>query len=1271
MATVTVTVSAENDPPLANDDGYSTSEDTPLIVSALLGVLGNDSDPEGDLLTAVEDTAPLAGELTLNGDGSFSYTPTLDYSGVVSFTYHAWDGAADSNVATVTLTVTAVNDPPVAQDDAYTTTEDSPLSVPAPGVLDNDTDPDASDTLSVLALDDTGTLGQVTSNGDGTFNYDPNAQFEYLAAGEQATDAFAYTVSDGNGGTDSATVTIAIDGVNDAPDAVNDAGDDFTTDEDTLFTTGNVLTTDTDPDANDTLSVLTFYTTGTLGLVTDNRDGTFDYGPNRQFRWLGVGKQATDAFFYTVSDENGGTDSATVTITITGVNDAPDAVNDAGVGFATDEDTPFTTGNVLGNDTDPDAGDELSVSTFDTTGTAGLVTSNGDGTFDYDPNAQFEWLGVGEQTTDAFGYTVSDGNGGTDTATVTIAVNGINDEPDASQDSAQVYEDSVGNDLGVLGNDTDPDGDTLMIAAVTQGSHGTVVITGGGTGLTYTPDPDYYGPDTFTYTISDGNGGTDTTRVDVVVTSVNDAPVADAGSDQNVDTNATVTLDGSGSDDPDGNLPLSYVWRQVGGSPVSLSDPNASSPSFAAPSDPTELVFTLLVLDSLGLADITPDSVVVTVHNRPPVADAGLDQDADTNAVVTLDGSGSDDPDGDLPLSYGWVQAGGPAVSLSDPTAESPTFAAPGDPVVLTFELVVTDSLGLADSTPDNVVIAVGNRIPVADAGLDRGVDTNATVVLDGSGSHDPDGDLPLTFGWTQIGGPTAILSDPTAESPTFAAPGDPAVLTFELVVTDSLDFADPTPDEVVITVRNQAPIADAGLDQNVDTNATVTLDGSGSHDPDGDLPLSFGWTQTGGLPIILSDPTAESPTFTAPDNPGVLTFQLVVIDSLDFADPTPDEVVITVGNQAPIADAGLDQNVDTNATVTLDGSGSHDPDGDLPLSFGWTQTGGLPIILSDPTAESPTFTAPDNPGVLTFELVVTDSLNFADPTPDEVVVTVHNRAPVADAGLDQSVKTNALVVLEGSGSGDPDGDLPLTYRWIQTGGPSVTLSDSAARSPAFASPGHPTVLTFQLVVTDSFGLTSHAADEVVVTVSEYQVYVPAIFVRSAFAPDLVVRTVNATSNEVKVVIENQGKTSVQNEFWVDVYISPRSAPTVVNQTWEQLGTQGLAWAVLASALPELVPGGVLTLTVGGPYYAVEYSSVSWPLPAGTVLYAQVDSFNPDTAYGAVLETHEIIGQPYNNISGPFLSTFGVKGELSEPRPSDVSVRSRELLGRPPIRETP
>ena len=428
------------------------------------------------------------------------------------------------------------NNAPTAVDDSgtgFSTDEDS--SFTTGNVLTNDSDPDSADILSVSGFDDSGTTGLVTDNGNGTFEYDPNGQFDYLAQGENAEDSFSYTVSDGQGGSDTATVTIVVNGVNDPPTATDDGGTGFSIDEDSSFTTANVLSNDSDPDNGASLSVSGFNASGTTGTVTNNIDGTFGYDPNGQFDYLAEGESATDSFSYTVSDDKGATDTATVTITVTGVNDLPIGQDDDGAGFITNEDSSFTTANVLNNDSDPDTSDTLSVGSFDTSGTTGVVTSNGNGTFVYSPNSQFEYLASGETASDFFIYTVSDGSGGglSPTAavgdtTVTITVNGVNDAPTAADDSGVDFttdHDKPFTTGSVLNNDSDPDnGDTLSVSGFDVSSiQGLVTNNSNGT-FEYDPDGqfDYLakgesGEDSFTYTVSDIDGANDTATVTITV----------------------------------------------------------------------------------------------------------------------------------------------------------------------------------------------------------------------------------------------------------------------------------------------------------------------------------------------------------------------------------------------------------------------------------------------------------------------------------------------------------------------------------------------------------------------------------------------------------------------------------------------------------------------------------------------------------------------------------------------------------------------------------
>jgi len=186
--------------PDAQNDEYSTPEDTQLTIIGS-GVLDNDTDPENDSLTAVLDSGPTNGVLVLNSDGSFEYTPDADFTGTDSFLYHANDGAEDGNPATVTINVIPVNDLPQAVNDEYSTDESTQLDVSAPGVLDNDTDPE-NDSLTAV-LDSGPTNGVLVLNSDGSFEYTPDADFT-------GTDSFSYYANDGTNDSTIATVTIQI-----------------------------------------------------------------------------------------------------------------------------------------------------------------------------------------------------------------------------------------------------------------------------------------------------------------------------------------------------------------------------------------------------------------------------------------------------------------------------------------------------------------------------------------------------------------------------------------------------------------------------------------------------------------------------------------------------------------------------------------------------------------------------------------------------------------------------------------------------------------------------------------------------------------------------------------------------------------------------------------------------------------------------------------------------------------------------------------------------
>jgi len=288
--------------------------------------------------------------------------------------------------------------------------------------------------------------------------------------------------------------------------------------------------------------------------------------------------------------------------------------------------------------------------------------------------------------------------------------------------------------------------------------------------------------------------------------SLNVAPTADAGPDQTVDEEDTVTLDGSNSSDPDGAV-VSYHWAQIKGSVVTLSEATAAQPIFTAPNvgpDGASLTFQLTVTDDGGLQSADTCIVNVSWVNVAPTADAGPDQTVDEGMTVALDGANSTDADGAI-ASYLWTQKAGASVTLSDSASAQPTFTAPyvgltGE--ALTFQLTVTDNGGLADT--DTVIINVSsvNQAPTADAGPDQATDEGMTVTLDGSNSSDPD-DAIDSYLWTQTHGKPVTLSNPRAVRPTFTGPfvgGASEALDFQLTVNDQGGLSDG--DSVTVTVN-------------------------------------------------------------------------------------------------------------------------------------------------------------------------------------------------------------------------------------------------------------------------------------------------------------------------------------------------------------------------------------------------------------------------------------------------------------------------------------
>jgi hypothetical protein len=490
-----------------------------------------------------------------------------------------------------------------------------------------------------------------------------------------------------------------------------------------------------------------------------------------------------------------------------------------------------------------------------------------------------------------------------------------------------------------------------------------------------------------------------TTTVTVKATAVD----ADAGPDQTGKTaGQTITLDGTNSFEPT-NQPLQYTWEQIDGPAVTLSGADTAQPTFVAPpvTSPAGYTATFRLSVTNGgpeAGDSDTDEVSVSVVASTPTVTVSRAPSGTvfTGDTVTLTANITN-PDGTDPgdYTYLWSQVSGRTTSLSSTTAANPTYVVPTSGSSATsactsgtgstsatsancprFQVVVTKT-NTAKASTAAALAAYASTLPgrpTANAGAPQSVDGAELVTLHGSGTQAQG--RTLTYAWTQTGGEPVTLSSSTAAEPTFTAPNVDTVLTFQLITTDPLNPVTSGSNQktsvaattTVTVTKVPLPVADAGEDQIVLVDEEVTLDGTGSTAAE-ERPFTYLWEQIGGPEVTLTGADTAQPTFTAPTLPTVLTFRLTVDDGLGS---TSDTVDVTVTNNPPVANAGASQSVEGNSTVTLDGSGSNDPDGHT-LSYLWEQTGGPAVTLSSDTADKPTFTAPLGPVTLNFRLTVDD----------------------------------------------------------------------------------------------------------------------------------------------------------------------------------------------------------------------------------------------------------------------------------------------------------
>ena len=949
-------VSVRNSAPSAASQTVGVPEDTPVTIT-LVG-----SDPDGDPLTLAVVDVPSKGTLSeIDPDtNEVVYTPNPDETGTDTFSFSASDGTATSAPATVTVRLKVVNDAPSADDQSLKTFEDTPVTVTLTG---SDAE---GDTLSFKIVDRPrkGSLGEL-DEGTGDVVYTPAEDFN----GE---DTFAFTVSDGRATSAEATVTLSVGGVNDLPTATAQA---VSTEEDTP-----VAITLTGSDAEEDALSYTVTTPPAHGTLSGEAP-SLRYTPNLNF-------SGADTFEFTVSDGQTSSDPATVTLSIGEVNDVPTA--DAQEA-STPEDTPVTL-TLTGSDPE---GDTLAFAVVDRPGKGTL------GEIDQATGAVVYTPTLNETGTDTFSFTVADDSATSVPATVTVNLGVVNDAPTAAAQTLTTNEDVA---LNIILSASDPDDDPLTYSVVSDPASG--VLSGEAPDLTYTPNPNFNGVDTFSFKVNDALDDSEVVDVEITVEAVNDAPVAAAQTlTTDEDVPVSVTLSGS---DIEGDA-LSYNITRLPAKGRLLG----TAPDLSYRPDPNfngDDAFAFTVSDGGKVSDpVTVEVVVASVNDVPTAAAQTLTTDEDVALDITLRAS---DPDDD-PLTYSVVSD--PASGML--SGEAPDLTYTPDTNFGgkdTFEFKVSDSFGSSDVVSVSLRVMAVNDAPE----ITEGEAVTAAISEDGNptpfalslSAADVDSNtLTWDINAPASSGSASVAEDGTVSySPEADFNGDDS---FEVAVSDG-ELSDTLTVNVEVAPVNDAPRASIP-DTTVDEDSPFSLDATSYFsDVEGDAMTysvsSPAWLSLEGNNLVGTPSNAEvgtvDITLTATDSnnaAGSATFSLTV-------ENTNDAPRLTSSPRAT-AMSGRDY-VHTLTTHDFDAADSLNIT--APTLPGW-------LTLDDSGDGHATLSgtpAPEDAGVHAVTLHVTDAAGERDEQSFTVTVTT---VDAVSGGLyhNLALKSDGTVIAWGNNS--------------------------------------------------------------------------------------------------------------------------------------------------------------------------------------------------------------------------------------------------------------
>ncbi len=1047
-ATVTITITAVDDTPSSANDTNTTTEDTQ--VSGNVSTNDTPSGDGGNVWSLVGANGGAAhGTVTMNPDGSYTYTPAANYNGTDVFTYQLCDADADCTTATVTITITAVDDAPVAADDSFGTAEDTPLGGTVAG---NDTP--SGDGGNVWSLVTQALHGTAVVNANGTFTYTPAANYN-------GTDVFTYQLCDADADCTTATVTITITAVDDTPSATNDTN---TTTEDTQVS-GNVSTNDTPSgDGGNVWSLVGANGGAAHGTVTMNPDGSYTYTPAANYN-------GTDVFTYQLCDADADCTTATVTITITAVDDTPSSTNDTNT---TAEDTQVS-GSVSTNDTPSgDGGNVWSLVGANGGAAHGTVTMNPDGSYTYTPAANYNG-------TDVFTYQLCDADADCTTATVTITITTVDDLPVAADDSFGTAEDTpIGGT--VAGNDT-PSGDGGNVwSLVTQALHGIAVVNADGT-YTYTPVLDYNGPDTFSYQICDIDGDCDQAVVSITVSLTDDVPVAvDDSFTTDEDIQISSTLSGNDTPSGDGGNVWSLVTQSLHGTAV-VNTNGTFTYTPAANYNGTD-TFTYRLCDTDSDCDEATVTITITaVDDTPSSANDTNTTTEDTQVSGNV--STNDTPSGDGGNVWSLVGANGGAahgtVTMNPDGSYTYTPAANYNGTdVFTYQLCDAD----ADCTTATVTITITAVDDTPSSTDDTNTTAEDTQVSGSVSTNDtPSGDGGNV--WSLVGANGGAAHGTVTMNPDGSYTYTPAanyngtdVFTYQLCDTD----ADCSTGTVTVTIASvdDLPIAsDDSFGTAEDTSLGGSVAGNDTTSGDGGNVWSLVTQAIHGVAVVNADGTYTYTPALDYNGPDSFTYQLCDIDG--DCDQATVSITVNLTDDVPVANDDTfttDEDIQVNSTLVTNDTPSGD--GSNVWSLVTQALHGAAVVYSDGTytyTPSPDYYGPDS-----FAYQICDSDNDCDQATVSITVNPINDPPVLSLVGNNSICQESLLAFTCIAS---DIDIPtqnLIFSLVNApNGASITQSGQFTWTPDVTQSGN---YIFTISVTDNGTPAISDTEDITVTVS-------------------------------------------------------------------------------------------------------------------------------------------------------------------------------------------